>query len=120
VTAAPEEIDPAQAGTAERVGLRADGAIDPVLTYFVLMAKFLGVPADPAQLSHDRGQGDDRWSLEDLSRAAKRIGLISGIREPGVEALPRLPLPALAELYDGAGVLLLKIDESGSELRYLV
>lgn len=33
-------------------------AADEALASFVLLAKFLGVPAEPEQIHHDRGQGD--------------------------------------------------------------
>ena len=44
------------------------GGADPALACFVLLARFLGVPADPQQIAHDRGKGETPFSLEDLSR----------------------------------------------------
>ena len=39
------------AGTAEP----QQNALDPALSCFVLLARFLGVPADPGQIAHERG-----------------------------------------------------------------
>ena len=52
----------------------------PSLACFILLAKFLGTPADPEQIAHERGKGDDPYSLEDLSRIAKRLDLIARIK----------------------------------------
>lgn len=67
--------------------------LHPSLACFVLLAKFLGVPADPEQIAHDRGKGDDHYSLEDLSRIAKKLGLIARLRPTKTEELRKLPLP---------------------------
>lgn len=72
---------------------------DPSLACFVLLAKFLGVPCDPDQIAHDRGKGLDPYPLEDLSRIARKLGLIARLRS-GVAArdLAKLPLPAQFEI----------------------
>jgi Peptidase C39 family len=85
-----------------------------------LLAKFLGVPADPEQIAHDRGRGDDPYSLEDLSRIAKKLGLISRLRNAGAEELRKVPLPALMHTVDGDAVILLKIEEDSVNPRYLI
>ena len=51
-----------------------------------------------AQIHHDRGKGDDPYTLEDLSRIAKKLGLIGRIRRCEADQLHKLPLPAIAEL----------------------
>jgi subfamily B ATP-binding cassette protein HlyB/CyaB len=93
---------------------------DPFLACFVLLARFLGVPADPWQLKHERGRGDLPYSLEDLHRAAKRLGLIARIRSAEPAALTKLPLPAIAELRNGDAAIILKMEERSSEPRALV
>jgi subfamily B ATP-binding cassette protein HlyB/CyaB len=52
--------------------------LDPALACFVLLARFLGTPADPRQIGHDRGKGEDPYSLEDLSRirAARAVSTL--------------------------------------------
>jgi subfamily B ATP-binding cassette protein HlyB/CyaB len=114
----------AMGGTGEVPG--AGGArgesewVDTSLACFILLARFLGVPADPRQIGHERGRGDDPYTLEDLSATAKKLGLIGRIRRAETDQLPKLPLPALAELCDGDTAIILKVEESGETRRFLV
>ena len=94
--------------------------IDPALACFVLLARFLGVPADPRQIGHDRGKGDQPYALEDLSRVAKKLGLVSRIRRCDPDELAKLPLPALAPLSDGDAAVILKVEDDSDEPRVLV
>ncbi len=94
--------------------------LHPSLACFVLLAKFLDVPADPDQIAHDRGRGDDPYSLEDLSRIAKKLGLIARLRPAKAAELRKLPLPALLERSGGDAVILLKIEEDSVNPRYLI
>ena len=94
--------------------------IDPTLACFILVAKFLGVPADPNQINHDRGKGDDPYTLEHLSRVAKRLSLMSRIRPFNQSELHKIPLPAIVELKDGSGAILLKVEDQSLNPRYLV
>jgi subfamily B ATP-binding cassette protein HlyB/CyaB len=93
---------------------------DPALACFVLLARFLGVPADPRQIAHDRGKGDQPYALEDLSRIAKKLGLVSRIRRCEPDELAKLPLPALAPLTDGDAAVILKVEDGADEPRVLV
>lgn len=99
----------------------ADSALvlDPSLTCFILLAKFLGTPADPAHMIHDRGRGDEPWSIEDFARTSKRLGLISKIRSTRLDDLAKRPLPALAETSSHGSVILLKIEDASLKPRYL-
>nr|WP_166945990.1 type I secretion system permease/ATPase [Sphingopyxis panaciterrae] len=98
----------------------ASGQIEGSLACFVLLAKFLGISADPAQILHDRGRGNDSFDLEDLARVAKRIGLTARVRKTSAPDFAKLPLPALAETIDGDAVILLKIEDASLNPRYLV
>ena len=93
---------------------------DPALACFVLLARFLGVPADPRQIDHDRGKGDEPYSLEDLSRVARKLGLVSRIRRCDPDELVRMPLPAIAPLSDGDAAIILKVEDSSDAPRVLV
>ncbi len=86
--------------------------VDPVLASFVLLAQFLGVPAEPAQIHHDRGQGDNPYNFNDLIRIAKKLDLIARRKSCDVAELAKQPLPALVSLNDGKAAILLKIDEN--------
>ncbi|MGN7932729.1 type I secretion system permease/ATPase [Sphingopyxis sp. 22461] len=96
------------------------GQIDQSLACFILLAKFLGVPADSEQILHDRGRGDDPFLLEDLARIARRIGLTARVRQVALPDIAKLPLPALAETSDGDAVILLKVEDANLNPRYLV
>jgi subfamily B ATP-binding cassette protein HlyB/CyaB len=96
-------------------------ATDPALACFVLLASFLGVPADQQQIHHDRGKGDEPYTFDDLLRVAKKLGLIARHKRGDLAELPKLPLPALVALADGGTAILLKVDDSGETgARYLV
>ena len=98
----------------------ADAVIDPALACFVLLAKFLGLPADPSQIHHDRGKGDDPYTLEHLSRIGKKLGLIARLRDAKRDDLPKIPLPCIARTQDGGAFILLKIEEESLNPRYLI
>ncbi len=99
---------------------RGRGLDDTTLACFVLLARFLGKPTDPGQIAHDRGKGEEPWSLEDVARTAKKLGLIARIRPCAPHDVRKMPLPALAELSDGGAVILLKAEEQGEEPRLLI
>ena len=91
----------------------AAGPADAALASFVLLAQFLGVPADGAQIHHDRGQGDRPYTFDDLIRIAKKLGLMARRKEAALADLPKLPLPALVKLKNDDTAILLKIDDTG-------
>lgn len=94
---------------------------DQALASFVLLAKFLGVPAEPGQVHHDRGQGDAPYTFDDLIRIAKKLNLIARRKRVAKSELAKMPLPALVSLQDGGTAILLKVDDSGDTgLRHLV
>ena len=67
----------------------ASAFADEALAGFVLLAGFLGVPADPAQIHHDRGKGDEPYSFDDLLRVAKKLGLIARRRTAAIAEASR-------------------------------
>ncbi|MEL7218258.1 MAG: type I secretion system permease/ATPase [Pseudomonadota bacterium] len=85
---------------------------DEALASFVLLAQFLGVPAEPDQIHHDRGQGDKPYTFGDLIRIAKKLELIARRKRASISELPKLPLPALVRMADGGTAIILKVDES--------
>ncbi|MEM9574909.1 MAG: ABC transporter transmembrane domain-containing protein, partial [Pseudomonadota bacterium] len=94
--------------------------VDPALACFVLLAKFLGLPADPNQIHHDRGMGDDPYTLEHLSRIGKKLGLIARLKNAKTEELNKLPLPAIIQTIEDDAFILLKIEEDSLNPRYLI
>ncbi|MFC4291440.1 type I secretion system permease/ATPase [Sphingorhabdus arenilitoris] len=94
--------------------------IDPALACFVLLAKFLGTPAEPSQIHHDRGKGNEAYSFGDLARIAKKLDLVARIKKCKFEELPKMPVPCLMGLVDGDTVLFLKAEENADLPRYMV
>ena len=94
--------------------------LHPSLACFVLLAKFLGIPADPEQIAHDRGKGDDPYTLEDLNRIARKLGLIARLRVAQLAEVQKLPLPVLVETHSGDAVILLRIEDESLKPRYLI
>jgi subfamily B ATP-binding cassette protein HlyB/CyaB len=90
------------------------------LLSFILVAKFLGVPADPAQIAHDHGGPGADYHLEDLARIAKRLKIAARIKSARPAKLHELPLPALIELKDGGAAILLKVDPQPAGARFLI
>ncbi|MEE4537738.1 MAG: type I secretion system permease/ATPase, partial [Erythrobacter sp.] len=96
-------------------------AIDSALSAFVILAQFLGVPAEPAQIHHDRGQGDRSYTFDDLIRIAKKLGLIARRKAARPDALHTLPLPALVRFANGEATIVLKSDDNAEgERRFMV
>ncbi|WP_298305604.1 type I secretion system permease/ATPase [uncultured Erythrobacter sp.] len=94
---------------------------DAALLSFVLLAQFLGQAADPAQIHHDRGQGDRAYTFDDLVRIAKKLDLIARRKSAALSELSKHPLPALVRLNEGGCAVLLKIDTSGDAgVRHMV
>ncbi len=94
---------------------------DEALACFVILAQFLGTPAEPSQIHHDRGQGDQSYSFDDLTRIAKKLGLIARRKNARIRDFTKLPLPALVGLADGGTAILFKAEDSGdSGTRYMV
>jgi ATP-binding cassette, subfamily B, bacterial HlyB/CyaB len=93
---------------------------DSSLACFVLLAKFLGIPADPGQIAHDRGKGEQAYSLEDFARIAKKLGLTARVKAAALADFRKLPLPALVECRDGQAMILLKIEDDSLAPRYLI
>ena len=94
---------------------------DAALASFVLLAQFLGVPAEPSQIHHDRGQGDRPYDFDDLVRVAKKLNLIARRKRAVPSEFSKLPLPALVALRDGGTAILLKVDDtSDTGVRHMV
>ncbi|MEJ2645425.1 MAG: type I secretion system permease/ATPase [Gammaproteobacteria bacterium] len=76
-------------------------AVDSGLSSLVLVARFLGLPADPGQLRHRFGRSDTALSAEDLVRAGRFLGLKVRRVASNLRRLSRTPLPAIARHRDG-------------------
>ncbi len=72
--------------------------IDTGLSSLVMIARFHGVAADPAQIKHAFAIGDDGMQTLDIIRAAKELGFKAKSATVTYEKLPKLVFPAIAEV----------------------
>lgn len=81
---------------------------DSGLLSLLMMAQFHGLPADPAKLQHEYGQGP--FDVTTLLHAAKSLGFTAKrVRQPP-ERLHKAPLPCIALDTEGRFFVLAKID----------
>ncbi len=83
-----------------------DEAIDEGLLAFVVLLRFLGKPADPAQLRHQFAPDGERFTVEHILRAAKRLEVKARRERSTPDRLEKAALPAIAILKDGSFALL--------------
>jgi subfamily B ATP-binding cassette protein HlyB/CyaB len=88
----------------------ASAEIDTGLLSLLILARFLGVPADGDQLRHQYSESGKVLSDTDLLRGAKHLGLKAGRVKPDWPCLAALPLPAIARRKDGRYLVLAKIE----------
>ncbi len=82
---------------------------DSGLACLVMLARFHGVAAEPAQLAHEFGDGRP-FDLAEILLAAKSLGLKAKLVRTGPDRLIATPLPALAVDREGGFFILAKLD----------
>jgi subfamily B ATP-binding cassette protein HlyB/CyaB len=82
---------------------------DQGLACFVMLARFHGMGADPAQIRHQFG--NSTIGIEEMLRCAKEFGLKARLRHSNWARLSVTPLPAIASLRDGGFVVLGKVGD---------
>ncbi len=90
------------------------GGIDTGLSCLIMIARFHGVAADPAQIKHTFAIGEGGMSASDIIRAGRELGFKTKSANLSFERLVKLPLPAIAEIkaWDG--------QEARDKLSYIV
>ena len=78
------------------------------LSAFVLLLRFHGIGADPAQVRHRFG---DKFGVAEMLRCAKEYGLKSRSFRSNWPRLLKTPLPGIAALRDGSFLLVGKASE---------
>lgn len=101
-----------EAGKGMPQGGEEVGGPDTGLLCAVLMARFHGVAAEPAQLDHQFGGTDRPFGPTEIVRSLKRLGLKARWRATDGKGLANAPLPAIARLAEGRFVLLAKWSDS--------
>src|ERR1700680_577573 len=85
----------------------ATGPNDPGLVALVMLLRFHGIGADPAQIRHQCGTAV--IGTADMIRCAKEFGLKARELKTSWARLVTTPLPAIAALKDGGFLLLGKV-----------
>jgi len=85
------------------------GRNDPGLTALVMLLRFHGAGADPAQIRHQCGTA--AIGIADMIRCAKEFGLKAREMKTSWPRLATTPLPAIAALKDGGFLLLGKVGD---------
>ena len=80
--------------------------LDSGLLAFVFLLRFLGKPADPAQLRHQFAPDGETFTADHILRAAKRLDVKARREHTPSERLEKAALPAIALLTDGTFQLL--------------
>ena len=78
------------------------------LAALVLLLRFHGIGADPAQIRHRFG---DKFGVPEMLRCAKEFGLKARSYQSNWRRLVKTPLPGIAALRDGSFLLLGKASE---------
>jgi subfamily B ATP-binding cassette protein HlyB/CyaB len=86
------------------------GLNDPGLIALVMLLRFHGVGADPAQIRHQCGTA--AIGTADMIRCAREFGLKARELKTSWARLETTPLPAIAALKDGGFLLLGKVGEA--------
>jgi subfamily B ATP-binding cassette protein HlyB/CyaB len=92
--------------------VEASAPVDSGLACLVVLARFHGVAADPAQLAHEFQEGEKPFGMQEILLAARALKLKAKKIEASMERLAKLPLPAMA--MDGVGgfFVLARADET--------
>ncbi len=83
---------------------------DPALACLVIIARFHGVAADAAQLSHAAARDGEPFDNDALILGARSIGLKATQAPLRIDRLDRTPLPALAFDRDGRHFIIARCD----------
>jgi len=83
---------------------------DFALEGLAMLAHFHGIAADPVQIRHAAGLGDQSFDEFSLLRAARNLGLKARIINQPLDRVDRVALPALALRDDGPSFIVAKID----------
>jgi len=85
---------------------------DQGMACFVMLLRFHGIGADPAQIKHQLG--NTNIGIQEMLLCAKQFGLKGRLRNSNWARLGVTPLPAIASLRDGGFVVLGKVGEDGA------
>lgn len=84
---------------------------DTGLACLTLILKFLQVGADPAQLKHQSGKGDEPLDGTDIIRLSKSLDVKAKHKRCTPKELKQLPLPSIAGHRDGTFFIIAQADD---------
>lgn len=87
-------------------------AVDSGLASLIMLARFHGVTAEPAQLVHEFGHNGEPFRTAEILLVSKRLGLKTKSVRTQAKRLMRTPLPAIAVDSDGHFFVLARCDDS--------
>lgn len=79
---------------------------DTGLSCLVLMARYYQVPADPEQLHHSHARPGSAFSVTEIVRAGRSLGLKVQATRSDFKRLRKTPLPVLAQHKNGTFIIL--------------
>ena len=94
-------------------------SLDTGLACLVLLARYHGIAADPDQLAHEFRAGK-RLTKDELTLAARKLGLSAKAVRPAPGRLGLTPLPAIALGRDGRWFVLARLDGEGLDAKALI
>lgn len=84
---------------------------DTGLTCLVMLLKFLGKAAEPEQIRHQRGKGNDPFDVQDILLACKQVEVKARAVQVDWKKLIKMPLPAIGRDKQGQFFIIAKISE---------
>ena len=92
--------------------------VDTGVSSLCLIARFLGIPADPSEITRRHVAGGGQATKQDLVRAAKKLALKVRLVTTNWARLQGTPLPAIACLTDGTFVVAARVAEGKLLVQY--
>ena len=90
--------------------MESTSPLDSGLLAFVVLLRFLGKPADAAQLRHQFAPDGELFSADHILRAAKRLDVKARCEKVASDRLEKATLPAIAVMIDGSFALIARAD----------
>lgn len=85
-------------------------SLDTGLSCITMLARFHGIPVEPAQLVHEFGGDGDAFGMAEILLAARKLGLKARKVVGSVERLASMPLPAIALARNGSFFVVARAD----------
>ncbi len=95
----------------ERQPMSVAPIVDSGLSCLVTLLKFLQVGADPAQLKHQAGRGEEALDTGDIVRLAKSLDVKARLSRTSADKIATTPLPAIALHRDGSFFIIAQANE---------